>query len=135
MNLKKEINIGNKKIGEEHPTFIIAEAGVNHNGDVQIAHELIDAAAEPCADYGVVPSDQRIYAGSSINTPAVYSASKAGMIGLTKYLAAYWAASNIRVNVITANGVFNNQEESFVHNYEARTPYPYELRGAVTFLA
>ena len=40
--------------------------------------------------------DQRIYEGSEylgrpINTPAVYSASKAGVIGLTKYLATYWA--------------------------------------------
>lgn len=90
--------------------------------------------------YGIVAPDQRVYAGSSINTPAVYSASKAGVIGLTRYLSAYWAEYNIRVNVITPGGVFNNQDESFVRNYESRTPMgrmarAHELRGAVAFLA
>lgn len=90
--------------------------------------------------YGVVSPDQRIYDGSSINTPAVYSASKAGVIGLTKYLSTYWAGYKIRVNAITPGGVFNHQDESFVNNYGARTPmkrmaHPYEIRGAVAFLA
>lgn len=90
--------------------------------------------------YGAVAPDQRIYAGSSINTPAVYSASKAGVLGLTRYLATYWAAHNIRVNAITPGGVFNQQEEAFVTRYTARTPlgrmaWPHELRGAVAFLA
>lgn len=40
----------NRKIGENHPVFIIAEAGVNHNGDVKIAHQLIDVAVEAGAD-------------------------------------------------------------------------------------
>jgi len=42
--------IKNKVIGENQPVFIIAEAGVNHNGDVSLAHQLIDAAAEAGAD-------------------------------------------------------------------------------------
>lgn len=46
----KNIKIGNKIIGEDHPCFIIAEAGVNHNGDLNIAKKLVDIAAEANAD-------------------------------------------------------------------------------------
>jgi len=45
-----EIKIGNKTIGEDHPIFIIAEAGVNHNGSLELAKKLIDAAVEARAD-------------------------------------------------------------------------------------
>jgi len=44
------IKIGNKLIGEEEPCFIIAEAGVNHNGSVELAKKLIDAAKDAGAD-------------------------------------------------------------------------------------
>lgn len=44
MNFNKEIHIGGVKIGSDFPTFIIAEAGVNHGGDMKIAKELIDLA-------------------------------------------------------------------------------------------
>jgi N,N'-diacetyllegionaminate synthase len=45
-----EIKIENKLIGENHPCFIIAEAGVNHNGSFEMAKKLIDAAKEANAD-------------------------------------------------------------------------------------
>jgi len=45
-----EIKIGDKTIGENHSVFIIAEAGVNHNGDFELAKKLIDAAKEAGAD-------------------------------------------------------------------------------------
>ena len=45
-----KVEIGNKLIGEEAPCFIIAEAGVNHNGSVELAKELIDAAKDAGAD-------------------------------------------------------------------------------------
>lgn len=41
-----EINIGGIKVGDEHPPFVIAEAGVNHEGDLQTAKRMIDQAAE-----------------------------------------------------------------------------------------
>ncbi|MBN2421613.1 N-acetylneuraminate synthase family protein [Candidatus Woesearchaeota archaeon] len=44
--MKDKIKIGNKIIGQNHPCFIIAEAGVNHNGDIKIAKELVDKALE-----------------------------------------------------------------------------------------
>ncbi len=46
----KPIRIGNRSIGSEHPVFIIAEAGSNHNGSLEQAYGLIDAAAEAGAD-------------------------------------------------------------------------------------
>ena len=46
----KQIRIGNRLIGEGEPCFIIAEAGVNHNGDINLAKKLIDVAKEAGAD-------------------------------------------------------------------------------------
>ena len=77
--------------------------------------------------YGIVAPDQRIYEGSEylgrpINTPAIYSASKAGLWGLTQYLASYWGGRGVRVNAITPGGVFSGQNETFVRNYSQRVP-------------
>ena len=48
--MKSEISIGSKPIGDDHPTFIIAEAGVNHNGNLKIALELVKKAKRVGAD-------------------------------------------------------------------------------------
>ncbi len=77
--------------------------------------------------YGVVAPDQRIYEGSQymgmpINTPAVYSASKAAVVGLTKYLASYWGHQGIRVNTLTPGGVESGQNDLFSKRYSARVP-------------
>ncbi|MAY83263.1 MAG: N-acetylneuraminate synthase [Flavobacteriales bacterium] len=50
MQFNKQIAIENKVISEAHPTFVIAEAGVNHGGDMKIATQLIDLAAKAGAD-------------------------------------------------------------------------------------
>ena len=94
--------------------------------------------------YGIVAPDQRIYEGAlyegrAINTPAIYSASKAGLWGLTKYLASYWGQSGVRVNAVTPGGVFSGQNETFVNKYSARTMMnrmaePNEIADAVAFL-
>jgi NAD(P)-dependent dehydrogenase (short-subunit alcohol dehydrogenase family) len=95
--------------------------------------------------YGLVASDSRIYEGSEylgtqINTPAVYAASKAAVIGLSRYLAAYWAEQNIRVNTLIPGGVESGQNKVFVEQYSRRVPMkrmgtPDEFVGAVLFLA
>ena len=46
----KQISLRNRIIGECQPVFIIAEAGINHNGDINIAHRLIDAAVRAGSD-------------------------------------------------------------------------------------
>lgn len=94
--------------------------------------------------YGIYAPDQRIYEGSMyeghpINTPAIYSASKAGLWGLTKYLASYWGDKGVRVNAVTPGGVFSGQNDTFVQKYSARTMMgrmgkPHEIAEAVTFL-
>ncbi len=95
--------------------------------------------------YGIVGPDQRIYEGSNylgreINTPAVYAASKAAVIGLTKYLATYWADKKIRVNTLTPGGNESGQNETFKYKYSTRVPLgrmgqPDEMVAALIYLA
>ena len=95
--------------------------------------------------YGVVAPDQRIYEGSeyngrAINTPAVYSASKAAVNGLTSYLSTYWASSKIRVNSLTPGGITSGQNSEFNKKYSNRVPLgrmgeATELVGALIYLA
>ena len=94
--------------------------------------------------YGSVSPDQRIYeyrrgSGSSFFKPIAYSASKSALINLTRYLATYWAERNVRVNMLTLGGVFNNQDAEFLKEYCARVPMGRmaredEYNGAVVFL-
>jgi NAD(P)-dependent dehydrogenase (short-subunit alcohol dehydrogenase family) len=97
------------------------------------------------SQYGVVGPDPSLYEGSwyldqVINTPAVYSASKAGVIGFTRHLATTLAGQGVRANAITPGGVFSGQNETFVQRYAERCPMGRmarreELRGAALFLA
>ena len=50
MHFNKKIKLGSKEISDDSPVFIIAEAGVNHGGDIELAKDLIDAAVEANAD-------------------------------------------------------------------------------------
>ncbi|WP_457279357.1 SDR family oxidoreductase [Polaromonas sp. P5_D5] len=92
-----------------------------------MAHRGGGSIVNTLSIYGIVAPDQRIYEGSeylgrAINTPAIYAASKAGLWGLTKYLAAYWGHRGVRVNAVTPGGVFSGQNNTFVENYSRRTP-------------
>jgi NAD(P)-dependent dehydrogenase (short-subunit alcohol dehydrogenase family) len=94
--------------------------------------------------YGIVGPDQRMYeplreAGQEFYKPAVYTASKSAIIGLTRYLAAYWGTAGVRVNTLSPGGVYAGQPEGFVAAYASRTPLgrmarPDEYDGAVVFL-
>ena len=48
--MTREMKIGNKTVGDGHPTYVIAEIGINHNGDVDIAKQMIDAAVHAGVD-------------------------------------------------------------------------------------
>lgn len=121
--------------------FIVAQAV----GKQMITQKTGGSIIQTSSIYGIVGPDQRIYDGAiymnnQINTPAVYSTSKAGVIGLTKYLATYWADYGIRVNTLTPGGIKSGQNEQFIKNYSSRVPLkrmgePEEVVGALIFLA
>lgn len=72
------------------------------------------------SDLGIIAPDQRIYRKEGVAEenqtikPVTYSVIKHGLIGLTKYLATYWADKNIRVNAVCPAGVENGQGEEFI---------------------
>ncbi len=121
--------------------FLVAQAV----GRQMLAQDRGGSIVQTASIYGVVAPDPRIYEGShylgrQINTPAVYSASKAAVIGLSRYLAAYWGPQGIRVNTLSPGGVESGQNNSFQQRYGARVPLGrmargHEMLGAVVFLA
>lgn len=121
--------------------FLVAQAV----GKSMLKRKVQGSIIQTASIYGVVAPDQRIYEGSQymgrpINSPAVYSASKAGVIGLTKYLASYWGAQGIRVNTLTPGGVESGQNDVFRNRYSARVPLNRmaqsdEIADALVFLA
>lgn len=96
-----------------------------------------------CSIYGLVGPDQRIYQRPDKPVeykPVYYTVTKAGVLGLTRYLASYYAGKNIRVNALTPGGIFNQHDEVFVEQYAARTmlgrmAHRNEMNAALLFLA
>lgn len=94
--------------------------------------------------YGLLSPDQRIYEyrrqrGEVFFKPVAYTASKSALIGLTKYLATYFAPRAVRVNALSPGGVFNGQDPEFLRGYCAKVPVGRmaradEYNGAVVFL-
>lgn len=96
-----------------------------------------------CSMYGITAPDQRLYQHEGqppIFKPVTYSTTKAGVLGFTKYLAAYYGGKNIRVNALTPGGVYNGHDDEFLQRYAARAVLGRmaekdEMNGALLFLA
>ncbi len=97
------------------------------------------------SDLGVVAPDQRLYevpglpADQQPAKPVTYSVVKTGLIGLTRYLATYWATRGVRVNALCPGGVEAGQPPDFIERVTSRIPmarmaHRDEYKGAVLFL-
>ncbi|NWG08318.1 MAG: SDR family oxidoreductase [Chloroflexi bacterium] len=119
--------------------FLVTQACVKP----MIAHGKKGSVINICSTYGLNGPDQRIYIKDGQRVafkPVYYTVTKAGVLGFTKYLAAYYAGTEIRVNALTPGGVFNSHEDYFVRNYSAKTilgrmAKKDEMNGALLFLA
>ena len=80
------------------------------------------------SDLGLIAPDQRLYKKDGIPEnlqnikPVTYSVVKTGLIGLTRYLATYWADKNVRCNAMCPGGVENGQPEEFLKEVYSRIP-------------
>ena len=97
------------------------------------------------SDLGIIAPDQRLYAKENLKNeeqdvkPVSYSVVKHGLIGLTKYLATYWADKNVRCNALSPGGVLNGQNSKFLSEIQERIPLgrmanANEYQGAIIFL-
>ena len=97
------------------------------------------------SDLAIIAPDQRIYRRPGVSDdqqpvkPVSYSVVKTGLIGLTRYLATYWADKGVRVNAISMGGVYNHQADEFVQKLTELVPLGRmanvdEYQGAIAFL-
>jgi NAD(P)-dependent dehydrogenase (short-subunit alcohol dehydrogenase family) len=97
------------------------------------------------SDLGLIAPDQRLYRVEGLTEeqqpvkPITYSVVKTGIIGMTRYIATYWADKNVRCNAICPGGVENNQNELFLSEVKKRIPLnrmalKNEYQGLVIFL-
>jgi len=97
------------------------------------------------SDLSVFSPDQRLYRKSNLPEdmqpvkPVTYSVVKAGLIGLTRYLATYWADKGVRCNALSPGGIYTGQGDEFVRRLSELIPLGRmaqrdEYRSAVQFL-
>ena len=97
------------------------------------------------SDLGVIAPDQRLYRKEGIPEerqnvkPITYSAAKWAIVGMTKYLAVYFATRNIRVNCLSPTAVFNDHPEEFVEKLTNIIPmnrmsHIDEYKGSIVFM-
>lgn len=125
-----------------------ATSAVNSRGLFQLTREVAAGMVERGSGsivnigsiYGMVAPEFAIYEGTGLTMPAFYAYDKAGMIGFTRYLAAWLGPRGVRANCLCPGGLLGDQDERFVAAYEARVPLgrlagPDDVTGALVFLA
>lgn len=88
----------------------------------QMAKQGFGSLINMSSIYGLVGPDFTIYEGTDMTMPAAYAAIKGGLNNLTRYLAAYYGPNQVRVNALSPGGIFDNQSETFVNNYNKKVP-------------
>ncbi len=97
------------------------------------------------SDLGIIAPDQRIYQKDGLKEeeqmvkPVTYSVIKHGILGLTKYIATYWAQKGVRANSLCPAGVFNNQNDDFLDKLSNLIPMGRmadsdEYKGTILYL-
>ncbi len=113
---------------------------------VEMAKQKTGVIINISSDLGIIAPDQRLYERANLTLseqpvkPITYSVIKHGLIGLTKYIATYWAKDGVRANTLCPAGVYNDQPEEFVDRISNLIPMqrmakPDEYKAAIVFLA
>lgn len=89
--------------------------------------------------YGIVGPDFTVYDNTTMGNSAEYAAIKGGIVNITRYLASYYGRHNIRLNCVSPGGIFDNQDEIFVKQYEHKVPLrrmgrPDDIAPVIAFL-
>ena len=125
--------------------FLVCQKAIQHFKKKKIHGNIILVSST----YGIVGPDNRIYDNLKsnlyggkfkLNSPAVYGASKSGLIGLMRNLATSYGKFNIRVNCLSPGGVFDGHEKQFYNQYKSRVPLnrmatETDYNGAIIFLS
>jgi NAD(P)-dependent dehydrogenase (short-subunit alcohol dehydrogenase family) len=111
----------------------------------ELARQGRGAIVNVASDLAVIAPDQRLYRQPGLPEhlqpvkPVTYSIVKSALVGLTRYLAIYWADRGVRVNAISPGGVYNGQPDDFVARLSELIPLGRmanldEYQGAILFL-
>lgn len=122
-------------------TFLVTQCVINKMLENNTKGVILNIAS----DLSVIAPDQRLYLKDDVKDheqnvkPITYSASKWAIVGMTKYLAVYFAKKNIRVNALSPTGVFNNHPADFVKKLSNIIPMGRmanidEYKGAIVFM-
>lgn len=99
-----------------------------HYGHIISQNSIGGSIVNISSDLGLIAPDQKLYVKKGVDDnlqnvkPVSYSVVKTGIIGLTRYLATYWADKNVRCNALCPGGVENNQPQDFINKVNTKIP-------------